>query len=48
MKTAFNTKVTEIKIKTSDTLNFITTLKFNRLMKISFDARIKEEAKPCK
>ena len=44
-KASLNKKVTEIGNKISDTIGFITTPEFNRLTKISFDARIKQEAK---
>ena len=44
-KVALNAKVTEIENKIPDTTGFITTSEFNRPAKISFDARIIEEAK---
>lgn len=38
-KTTISSKATEIENKIPNTASFITTPKFNRLMKISFDAR---------
>ena len=38
-------KATEIENKTLNTINFTTFLEFNRLVKVSFDAKIKEVAK---
>ena len=45
IKVALNTKATVIENKIPDTTGFITTPEFNRLTKISFDARMKEAAK---
>ena len=44
-KASLNKKVTEIGNKIFDTTGFITTSEFNRLTRISLDARIKQEAK---
>ena len=44
-KVALNTKSTEIVDKILNTTGFIVTPEFNRLSKISFDARIKEAVK---
>ena len=44
-KAALNEKATEINSKIPDSTGFITTPEFNRLAKISFDARTKEVAK---
>ena len=38
-------QATEIENKTLNTINFTTFLEFNRLVKVSFDAKIKEVAK---
>ena len=40
-----NAKATKIGSKKHDTASFITTQEFNRLTKISFDAKMKEAAK---
>ena len=45
IKTALNPKVTEIENKILDTIGFINTQQFNRLTKISFDARMEKAAK---
>ena len=42
-KVALNTKAKEIDNKISNTADFVTTLEFNRLTNISFDARMKEK-----
>ena len=42
---ALNTKAAEIENKIRDSTGFITTPQFNRLVKIRFDARMKEAAK---
>ena len=42
-KATLNTKDTEIENKVSDTTGFITTPKFNRLTKISFDEKKKKK-----
>ena len=42
-KAALNTKAKEIDNKIPNTAGFVTTLEFNRLTNISFDARMKEE-----
>ena len=44
-KAALNIQITEIKNKVPDTIGFITTPEFNRLRKITFDAKMKEETK---
>ena len=44
-KAALNIQITEIKNKVPDTTGFITTPEFNRLRKITFDAKMKEETK---
>ena len=45
IKVALNTKATIIENKIPNTTGFITTPKFNRLIKVSFDARMKEAVK---
>ena len=42
---ALNIKATETENKIPNTKHFITTLEFNRLTKISFDAKMKELSK---
>ena len=42
-KVALNTKAKEIDNKIPNTADFVTTLEFNRLTNISFDARMKEK-----
>ena len=47
-KAVLNTKAIEIQSKIPDTSHFINTQEFDRLTKISFDARIKKNRKePC-
>ena len=44
-KAALNIKITEIKTKVPGTTGFITTHEFNRVRKITFDAKMKEATK---
>ena len=44
-KAALNTKAREIENNVTDTTSFITIPEFNRLAKLSFDARIKRKQK---
>ena len=44
-RTALSTTATEIENKIPDATGFITTPEFNRITKIIFDARMKQEAK---
>ena len=44
-KTSFSRKVTEIENKIPETTGSITILEFNRLMKVHFDATMKQPTK---